>query len=88
MMSSFDDGVARPRARQRGESDDVRLSIGLARALAGRLNDEAERREISSSDLVVELMRRGLAEPREVDRTPEYADLQAGPNFRTQTVWS
>lgn len=44
-------------------TDSVRLSIVLARELAERLADEAERREISSSDLIVELVRRGLEEP-------------------------
>jgi hypothetical protein len=49
-------------------SDAVRLSIVLPRELAERLADEAGRREISSCDLVVELVRRGLAEPGKVSR--------------------
>jgi hypothetical protein len=44
-------------------TESVRLSIVVARDLAERLAEEAERREISSSDLVVELVRRGLEEP-------------------------
>ena len=43
-------------------SDAVRLSIVLTREVAERLADEAQRREISSSDLAAELVRRGLSE--------------------------
>jgi Ribbon-helix-helix protein, copG family len=43
-------------------TDSVRLSIVVGRELAERLAEEAGRREISSSDLIVELVRRGLEE--------------------------
>ena len=46
-------------------SDAVRLTIVLTREDAERLAADAERREISSSDLAAELVRRGLSEPNE-----------------------
>jgi Ribbon-helix-helix protein, copG family len=46
-------------------TDSVRLSIVVGRELAERLAEEAGRREISSSDLIVELVRRGLEESGE-----------------------
>jgi hypothetical protein len=61
------DNLSEARDEAWESSDAVRLSIVLPRELAERLADDAGRREISSSDLVVELVRRGLAEPREGD---------------------
>jgi hypothetical protein len=48
----------------------VRLNIVLPRGLAERLADAADRRDMPSSDLAVELVRRGLAEPR-ADGAPQ-----------------